>query len=190
MSSAKWRPFCLGLNVLRVHAESRRCVVYFRPDGDHGPVASDRASPCATEACLGLTHWGRDKMTAIFRTTFSNAFYWLKMLEFGLKKSMKFVPKVRINNIVALVQIIAWRQSGDKSLSEPIVVSLLTHICVTRPQWGNIALCSTGAVLWWPWKNSWEHRNWPGLYVDINCGYYMSAAILQNSVVCHRLSLD
>ena len=29
----------------------------------------------------------------------------------------------------------AWRRPGDKPLSEPIMVSLLTHICVTRPQW-------------------------------------------------------
>ena len=28
-----------------------------------------------------LTHWGRDKMAAIFQTTFSNAFSWTKMLE-------------------------------------------------------------------------------------------------------------
>ena len=49
--------------------------------------------------------------------------------------SRKFVPKVWINNIPALVQIMAWRRPGDKSLSEPMMVSLLTHICVTRPQW-------------------------------------------------------
>ena len=29
----------------------------------------------------GLTHCGRDKMAAIFRTTFSNALSWMKMLE-------------------------------------------------------------------------------------------------------------
>ena len=29
----------------------------------------------------------------------------------------------------------AWRRPGDKSLSEPMMVSLLTHICVTWPQW-------------------------------------------------------
>ena len=29
----------------------------------------------------------------------------------------------------------AWRRSGDKPLSEPMMVSLLTHICVTRLQW-------------------------------------------------------
>ena len=31
-----------------------------------------------------LTHWGQDKMDAISQTTFSNAFSWMKMLEFRL----------------------------------------------------------------------------------------------------------
>ena len=29
----------------------------------------------------------------------------------------------------------AWRRPGDKPLSEVMMVSLLTHICVDRPQW-------------------------------------------------------
>ena len=29
----------------------------------------------------------------------------------------------------------AWRRPGDKPLSEPMMVRLPTHICVTRPQW-------------------------------------------------------
>ena len=29
----------------------------------------------------------------------------------------------------------AWRRPGDKPLYKPMMVSLLTHICVTRPQW-------------------------------------------------------
>ena len=49
--------------------------------------------------------------------------------------SLKFVSKGLINNIPALVQIMAWRRSGDKPLSEPVMVNLLTHISVTRPQW-------------------------------------------------------
>ena len=28
-----------------------------------------------------LTHWGRDKMAALFQTTFSNAFSWMKMYQ-------------------------------------------------------------------------------------------------------------
>ena len=49
------------------------------------------------------------------------------------KISLKFVPNDQINNIPALVQIMDWRRPGDKSLSAPIMESLLTHICVTRP---------------------------------------------------------
>ena len=66
----------------------------------------------------------------IFKCIFLNENAWI-----SLKSSLKFVPKVRINNIPSLVQIMAWRRPGDKPLSEPMMVSLLTHICVTRPQW-------------------------------------------------------
>ena len=58
----------------------------------------------------------------------------------SLKKSLKFVPKVRINIIPALVQIMAWRRSGDKPLSEPMMVNLLTHVWVTQPQWVNTSV--------------------------------------------------
>ena len=54
-----------------------------------------------------------------------------------IKTSLKCVPKVPITNIPALIQITACLRPGDKSLFEPILVSLLTHICVTRPQWDN-----------------------------------------------------
>ena len=45
---------------------------------------------------------------------------------------LKFVPKVRINSIPVLIRIMAWLR-----LSEPMMVSLLTLICVVRPQWVN-----------------------------------------------------
>ena len=51
--------------------------------------------------------------------------------------SLKFVPKDPINNIPSLVQIIAWHRPGDKPLSEPMMVRLLMHICVIRPQLVN-----------------------------------------------------
>ena len=55
----------------------------------------------------------------------------------SIKISLKFVPRGPINNVPKLVQIMAWRRPGDKSLSELVVVSLLTYIWVTRPQWVN-----------------------------------------------------
>ena len=59
----------------------------------------------------------------------------------SVKFSIKFVPQIPINNIPALVRIIAWRRPGDKPLSEPMMVRLPTHICVTRPQWVKVQRC-------------------------------------------------
>ena len=72
-------------------------------------------------------------MVTIFQTTFSNAFL-NENVQIPIKILLKFVPRGPINYIPALVQIMAWCRPGDKPLSEPMVVSLPTHICVTRPQ--------------------------------------------------------
>ena len=61
----------------------------------------------------------------------------------SLKISLKFVPKFRINTIPALVQIMAWRLPGDTPLSEPMMVNLLTHIYITRPQRVNCTTTNT-----------------------------------------------
>ena len=68
----------------------------------------------------------------IFRCIFVNEKFCIL-----IRISLKFVPNFPINNRPALVQVMAWHRPGDKPLSEPMMVSLLTHICITRPQWFN-----------------------------------------------------
>ena len=75
---------------------------------------------------------GRHFTDDIFKCIFLNENVWIP-----IEISMTFVPKGPINIIPALVQIMAWRRPGDKPLSEPMMVSLTTHICVIRPQWVN-----------------------------------------------------
>ena len=78
-----------------------------------------------------------------------------------IKISLKFDPKGSITNIPALVQIMAWRRSGDKPLSEPMMVNLPTHKCVTRHQWvkiiflkmSNYQLATNKCLIWCcPWE--------------------------------------
>ena len=69
---------------------------------------------------------GRHFPDDISKCIFVNENVWI-----SLKTWVTFVPKVRLNNIPSLVQIMAWRRPGDKPLSEPMVVSLLTHVCVS-----------------------------------------------------------
>ena len=73
---------------------------------------------------------GRHFADDIFKWIFLNENVWIP-----IEISLKFAPQGPINNIPALVQIMAWRLPGDKPLSGPMMVSLLTHICVSRPQW-------------------------------------------------------
>ena len=70
----------------------------------------------------------------IFKRIFFNESVWI-----SIKISLKFVPKGPINKIPALFQIMASRRPGDKPLSEAMLVSLLTHKCVTRPQCVNVS---------------------------------------------------
>ena len=81
--------------------------------------------------CYGaLTLWGRDKMAAISRTTICNAFSWTKIykipLQFHWNLSLRVQFKVYIPALF-----------GAKPLFGPMIVRLLTHICITRPQWVN-----------------------------------------------------
>ena len=76
---------------------------------------------------------GRHFEDDIFRTIFVN-----EKCCILIKISLKFVSKGAIDNNPTLVWIMAWCRPGDKPLSESMMVNLLTHICVTRPQWVNI----------------------------------------------------
>ena len=52
----------------------------------------------------------------VFKCIFLNENVWI-----SITISLKFVPKGPINNIPALVQIMAWRRPGDKPLTEPML---------------------------------------------------------------------
>ena len=65
-----------------------------------------------------------------------------------------------------LVQIMDWRQTGAKPLFEPMVVSLLPHICVTRHQWVNASVMTLKTVVDTSKHDDvikWKHfpRYWP-----------------------------
>ena len=105
---------------------------------------------------------GRHFPEHILRCIFLN-----ENISVSINISLKFVPKGRINNNPALVQIMAWRRSGDKPLPEPMVVRILTHICVIRPQWVKMVtycyllhlLSSTEMDIWF-WQNFHHRLHW------------------------------
>ena len=74
---------------------------------------------------------GRHFADDIFDCIFWNENVWIT-----IKISLNCVPKCPIKK--------AWRRSGDTPLSEPMTVSLLTHICVSWVQLNEISLWPSG----------------------------------------------
>ena len=109
--------------------------IYIHCD-DWGRVLEGDGDAKTHEACVN-TLWprqnGRHFLDGIFKYMWLIENVWI-----SIQISMKFLSKGPINNIPALAQIMAWRRPGDKPLYEPMMVNLLTHICTTRPQWGQM----------------------------------------------------
>ena len=61
--------------------------------------------------------------TQFWQTAFSNKFSWMKMVEFRIKCHCIF-PRSPIDNTLAMVQVMAWRRTGDKPLPEPMMAQL------------------------------------------------------------------
>ena len=61
-------------------------------------------------------------MAAIFAADIFKCIFLNENIQISIRISLQFVPEGPINNIQALVQIMAWGQTGDKQLSEPVVV--------------------------------------------------------------------
>ena len=93
---------------------------------DWGNLMRHRAMPRVN--LLRPRQNGRHFSEDICKCIFLNGNVWI-----SIEISLKFISKGQINNIPALVQIMAWRRPGDKPLSEPMMIILLTHICVARP---------------------------------------------------------
>ena len=97
-----------------------------------------------------LTHWGRDKMDAISQTTSSSAFSWMKMFEFRLKFQWNLFLGVQLT---IFQHWFRWWlgsvQATNHYLNQRWLVSLTTHICVTRPQRVNSL---------WPSDAIWHHE--------------------------------
>ena len=73
---------------------------------------------------INLKQWGRNEIDSISLTTFLKNISFDYSAWISIKNSQRFVGKGPTNNIVALVQIIAWRRPGDTLLFESVMVIL------------------------------------------------------------------
>ena len=138
MSSAKWRRFCLGLNVLIKRQRCRSQLVIWTVL--HGPIrhkhrevaksswtTARRTSVIivkywhlAADFCIAINSSSQDKMAAISQTTFSNAFSWMKRFIFRFEFHWSLFPKGPIHKKSTWVQVMAWHRTGGKPLPKAL----------------------------------------------------------------------
>ena len=133
----------IGIESMETHTCLCYTLDYLTLDNDHPKESPqiEHVHPCHR----AKSHWsymdlvfntlrprpdGRHFADDIFKCIFFNENLWIP-----IKVSLKFISKSPINNIPALVLIMAWRRPGDKPLSEPMLVRSLTHLCIAQPQW-------------------------------------------------------
>ena len=66
-------------------------------------------------------------MADILQTTLSIFFFVCENIWISVNISLKFVPNGPVNNMPALVQIVAWRWPGDKPLSGEPMMAYICH---------------------------------------------------------------
>ena len=108
-------------------------------------------------------------MAAIFQTTFSKAFSWMRKYEFRLKFHRSLFLMARLTNIYPSI----GSDNGLAPLSEPMMVSLPTHICVTRTQWVNRVIF----VLFWS-ASSW---------IEFQVGSLLATCEVSTSIEVHEI---
>ena len=69
-----------------------------------------------------LTNWSMDKMAATLADDNFKCIVLNENDRIPIRFSMKFVPRSPIDIKPELVQVMAWRQIGDKPLPEPMLI--------------------------------------------------------------------
>ena len=105
---------------------------------------------------------------AIFNCIFLNETFWILN-----KISLKYVPHGLIDNMAALVQIMAWGRSGDKPLSEAIFV------CFTDAHMRHSASISWTCNIWTQVADL-VHEHWLQMCSQLNVTEHFDLMISQH----------
>ena len=99
--------------------------------GQREVSSEHRRSSCSS---FSFTHWRlRPEQKAAILLTSLKVFFVKKTCKTYLDQISKFVCDSPIENMSALVQVMAWCLTGTKPLPEPMMTNIPCDI--TRPQW-------------------------------------------------------
>ena len=94
-----------------------------------------------TEKCYCYTKYatiGKHNKVKTFWPPFCRRNFQMNFLELNFRLQFHWSLLLRLALTIFEYWVSKWRRSGHKPFSWAMMVSLLTHICVTRPQWVNV----------------------------------------------------
>ena len=141
------------------------------------------------KTCRPVNHihglYSMDKMAATSQTTFPNAFSWMHLLYFD-SNFTGYVSKGPIDNKPALVQVMAWRRTGDKSLPEPKLTQFNELINEWQERSPFTILPRDTRIMFWTWlcpfiiqlvRTGRYDRSWYTL-TDISITLFMTVTLM------------
>ena len=145
-NACSWKTNACFSCIVNIMAAGDLSTARFQDNNSHGIDRASMEYPGTNTRSfytLRLRQNDRHFADGIFKCTFLNQNAWIER-----KISLRFVLKIQINNIPALVQVMDWCRPGDKPLSEPMMVGLLAHICVTQHQWVKVRDRQHRVIMW------------------------------------------
>ena len=137
-----WR-FSARLQYLQGPRNNRDTAVFHKAIEMHQELNHYSYEELHCNYWMHLTCWiyytegGWDKTAVTLQTKLSNVISWIKCMNFT-QDFTEVCSKFPINNIPTLVQRMDCHHSWAKPSSEPMMISLLMHICIIRLQWVKV----------------------------------------------------
>ena len=153
---------------------------------------------------FSVAQWDRGKIAVISRQHFQMHLLVWKCINL-IKISLKFIPKGPFNNTPALVQIMAWCQTGNKPLSEPMMVSLHASLGLNELtsmkvyQYSSSAMAAVQIILlhmsvYFEYhhinNNAYMFHNIFYSYNDLTSTYIQCGAIITQSILSQIFTKD
>ena len=116
------------------------------PKKSKSRVIKEKGIGSVAEHKFSLTHLPLEKMAVILADDNFKCIFLNENDRIPIRISLKFVPRSPTDNEPALVQVMAWRRTGD--YLNQCWPDSLTHICGTRERWVNsLALRDLNEIL-------------------------------------------
>ena len=196
-SSGKWRPYCLGRNVLTLILKT--CLSPIKaPQMTHLKHTSCIIASIGTICTKYINTWSPTQIGRHFACDFPNYFLYENFVVFCFQCHLKMIPMVQWLIYIDWFRTWLGSDQATRHKFNQKWPNLQTHVCFTRPRWvksskrmlsANIGRCTVHIHMFTPWHGDsfrmtgplwgWSSgERWTLLPKGQWCGYLVYSVLL------------